>query len=126
LSFRVTVENDEYAVAFAHRRPTISKVGKTAGVVTLCRIVEVGTNKELAIARAACSAQDNFNRAVGRKIALTRAITTAGLGEHTRRALWNAYWRMCNKATFVKTASRTERRFKRNAARAVAQQGKAL
>jgi hypothetical protein len=38
-----------------------------------------------------CSASDQFNKEVGRKLALRRALT--GWGREARRTVWQAYWR---------------------------------
>jgi hypothetical protein len=39
---------------------------------------------------ARCSKKDNFNRRVGNRLALTRAIS--GLPVETRKLIWKAYW----------------------------------
>lgn len=40
---------------------------------------------------AMCHRNDNFDRRVGRKIALARALKSAGLGKEDRRAVWREY-----------------------------------
>ena len=37
-----------------------------------------------------CSTQDQFNKATGRKVALTRALKP--FDKETRTRFWNAYW----------------------------------
>ena len=42
------------------------------------------------VGEAKCSKKDRFNRRVGNRLALTRAL--AGLPVLTRRTIWAAYW----------------------------------
>ena len=44
---------------------------------------------------ARCSRKDNFVRAVGNRLALTRAIETLPIS--TREALWAAYWQVARR-----------------------------
>ena len=79
--YRVTVDGVELEVDFrhCHGHPTY----------TLCRIL-VG-DRYLTNGAARCSASDQFCRATGRKLALTRAV--AELPKHVRKAIWEGYWR---------------------------------
>lgn len=63
---------------------------------TLCTISEVDLSKtgkekysQIAQGRACLSHKDVFNKHVGRKLALTRALNQ--LSKHERRQIWNAY-----------------------------------
>jgi hypothetical protein len=42
-----------------------------------------------------CSKNDNFNRKIGRKISLTRAISK--LDKSTRKEIWDNYWKQVRK-----------------------------
>ena len=79
---QITIEDRTYRVAFEHDRHHWT---------TLCVIQEAGGRQLFSTGLAACSPQDNFNRAVGRKIALSRAVQRAFPREQ-RRAFWVAYW----------------------------------
>jgi hypothetical protein len=78
--YRVTVDGIELEVQFRHQ------IGWPR--YTLCRIL--AGNRYLDGA-ARCSAADQFCRATGRKLALTRAV--AALPKHVRKAIWDGYWR---------------------------------
>lgn len=60
---------------------------------TKCEIYEVvGTDARLVgHAKAECSLTDNFNKAVGRKVALTRALEFMKMGKAYRTIVWEAY-----------------------------------
>ena len=66
--------------------------------VTHCRLVNDNKddthkdfNKTFGEGLAYCSINDNFERAIGRKIALTRALKDAGFDKDTRTAIWKEY-----------------------------------
>jgi hypothetical protein len=44
---------------------------------------------------------DNFDRSIGRKLALARALRNAGVPKRTRQLVWDAYWEK-HKAPWVK------------------------
>lgn len=50
---------------------------------------------------AVCSPKDQFNRSIGRKVALTRALGYYWFSENKKRrtALWKAYWTEREKLT---------------------------
>ena len=114
-----------YGISFSHPH-LVAKGKKAPERATICAInqwVDAGTEelrirgwKELTIAEVACSRSDNFNRAIGRKKALARALCQHdfGIGKHTqsmkcskcgssrtttltlpkdlRSSMWKAYW----------------------------------
>jgi hypothetical protein len=45
---------------------------------------------------AACAREDNFCKANGRKIALTRALSDAQLPKTVRTAIWTDYFKRVN------------------------------
>jgi len=79
--YRVTVDGVELEVGFQHcdgwPRYTVCTI--SAG------------DRRLTYGTAKCSAADQFCRATGRKLALTRAV--AELPKHVRAAIWEGYWR---------------------------------
>mgnify|MGYP001578814589 FL=1 len=81
---RIIIENKTYRVIFTHNKPHLTRT-------TLCVIEEDGGQRLFSTGLAECLIQDNFNRAVGRKIALTRAVRQAFPREQ-RRAFWAVYW----------------------------------
>ena len=51
------------------------------------------TKDDIAIGGFAhCSIKDNFNKAMGRKVSLTKALTKSGLSKESRKAVWHAYF----------------------------------
>ena len=65
-------------------------------IVKASTLVEVldEHGKEISSAEAFCSLGDNFSKAVGRKIALGRALS--GWPRERRTEIWNAYWKATN------------------------------
>lgn len=63
--------------------------------VTRCMITEIPVPKWNAFdsfcGEAVCSPHDKFDRKIGRKLALTRAIKWAAFSREDRRAAWKAY-----------------------------------
>ena len=43
------------------------------------------------VGEAICSSKDNYNKEVGRKTSLTRALKEAGFSKKSRRDFWNFY-----------------------------------
>lgn len=58
---------------------------------TLCTISARPSDWLLKTGATNCSPADQFCRATGRKLALTRAV--AELPKHVRKAIWEGYWR---------------------------------
>ncbi len=126
MSFRVTVEGQEFRVLFAHRRAATNVNKAQFKVITSCAITDGKTI--LAQGATKCSVNDNFCRATGRKVALSRALaempgrpydplheTKPTWDEAQRRAVWNAYWTAVRQPMLIKDASRASRRAARTA-----------
>ena len=78
--------------------------GSTIG--SLCQIIE--GEKIVEQGEARCSLKDQFCRAIGRKIALTRAIRQLYPGEKNKKSradFWSAYWRERERVTKKKFAA---------------------
>lgn len=60
-----------------------------------CEIYEDG--ELVALGTAQCSKQDQFVKAVGRKIALTRALKDGMFNKEYRTLIWNKYWSLVKK-----------------------------
>lgn len=62
---------------------------------TLCSVFEINETRKtvelLATGRATCSILDNFDKAVGRKIALGEALQGLIMTKGSRAAIWEAY-----------------------------------
>lgn len=81
--FHLKLNEKDFNVRFVHigsrdKRPQ-----------TLCSVV---IDEEIAsTGLAQCSTSDNFEKAMGRKIAMARAVERFPL--EIRKALWNEYWK---------------------------------
>ena len=68
---------------------------------TVCRIYKdisgSWAEKPCAVGTTTCSKSDNFNKAVGRKYALSRALLDNRhiFSKPTRKAIWETYREMC-------------------------------
>jgi len=98
--YRVTVDGVELEVDFRHKQAWRSvELGPDVHVEdrdhwrTIC-VIGVG-DYHLSSGMADCSVSDQFCRATGRKLALTRAV--AELPKHVRKAIWEGYWRATGK-----------------------------
>jgi hypothetical protein len=83
---------DQYKVFFRHARL------EEPQRYTTCFILPVdctNTEEALAIGTATCSRGDNFDRAIGRKVALAKALK--GFDRETRKAFWQAYFEKTKK-----------------------------
>lgn len=94
-------------VQFQHRQapslhkmdnPTTSSLKTVYGLpydlrgVTDCIIVYNNIDGDsVATGRAFCSMQDNFNKAKGRRISLTRALEQLGVSKEIRAIVWTEY-----------------------------------
>ncbi len=56
---------------------------------TICYIIQIGEYMPRALGTAVCSINDIFNREIGRKIALTRALKN--LNREERTIIWKTY-----------------------------------
>lgn len=69
--------------------------------IVWCHIVEFrseGKFTPIASAQSICSVKDTFNRAAGRKVALTKALKNGPVwfGKDVRKLFWDAYAEMTN------------------------------
>jgi len=94
--YRVTVDGVELEVKFGHGwifRPNAPGLTPAMDFAnhrrTVCWIDFNG--RRVSSGMANCSRLDQFCRATGRKLALTRAV--AELPKHVRAAIWEGYWR---------------------------------
>ena len=89
----------EYKVSFYHERFS-SPVGfllasgmRPIIARTVCRIWYRDDWGGGTPGEAWCSAEDQFNKETGRKIALTRALKNAGFDKPARSLFWEAYFK---------------------------------
>ena len=59
---------------------------------TIC-VIEV-ENTEIGIANAKCMKTDEYNKNLGRKLTLTRALKNANISKKDRTKIWDAYRNM--------------------------------
>ena len=98
--------NQEWIAHFLHDQHFIVRGGKrrrhpTIPPATLCTLHRApcivngskpcDTIKEVFIGAAVCSLKDQFQKAIGRKIALARAMKHGSLDLQTRTGLWESY-----------------------------------
>ncbi len=87
---RFTKDGQEYRIFFNHFNPELDPVGGTN-----CSIESANPEDESYECYrgfAQLHPQDNFSKEKGRKIALARALQTAGWLEADRRYVWLAYF----------------------------------
>ncbi len=99
----VTLPDRTLAIVFSHFHVISFPPNSTAGVkvrATRCELFELDAVGRIILPRLSkgeskCSPLDNFIKAVGRKIALTRALMNADdpFAKADRTAIWDAYWR---------------------------------
>jgi hypothetical protein len=87
---------DKVAILFSHPRTNVgSEKRPVIQRSTICRIAYIGDDgrpeKPFAMATVVCSLKDNFCRATGRVLALTRALSKSFFGRGDRAAIWDAY-----------------------------------
>jgi len=60
---------------------------------TNCELFLLDNEAPMALVKgeARCSRQDNFNKAVGRKVALAKALKEINLPKQERKLIWEAY-----------------------------------
>jgi len=94
----------EYSVKWKHENYTNSDEATRAEKIsfTECTIENL-TNPEVKGSSIATLAKgDQFNKNMGRKIALKRAMNKVGLAKSTRKLFWNSYHQMINKPQRIK------------------------
>lgn len=85
----VELEGQPVKVWFQHHNSMPSVYYRQVKVITECRLILPDGSEFADSGFAACSMGDNFNRNLGRKLALTRAVKD--LPKEQRRTIWNAY-----------------------------------
>lgn len=87
-----------YNIRFQHDRDPIPVASKLAPggylhpkVSTYCTIRNEQTNETVGFGVSHCSDSDNFNKAYGRKLSLTRALEHMACSRTKRTAFWRAY-----------------------------------
>lgn len=87
------VESNNYTVKFTFKHTKLDNLmeinHRFIHAVTQC---DLTVNNENFTGIAACVVGDNFNKEIGRKIALTRAVQKAGLPKEVRADIWIAYF----------------------------------
>jgi hypothetical protein len=92
-------DETKVAVLFCHPRTNVGSERKPViQRSTLCRLAYLGADgrpgKTIFDATVVCSLKDNFCRATGRVLALTRVLAKSFFSRDERRAIWDAYhWR---------------------------------
>ena len=59
--------------------------------LTFCYICNKDCDDPEGLGYAKCSISDKFNRDIGRKISLARALKSADIDKEERTEIWNAY-----------------------------------
>jgi len=102
--FFFKINNEEYKVYFQHEKEQNTSVSKETGEIktfmhpfeTQCGIVKMEENKNddvtVGVGLASCSINDQFSYAIGRKLALKRAIKDSDIPREYRDAIWTAYF----------------------------------
>lgn len=86
----VKVDGKQYRVNFAHlkyddgERVTVCSFGLPVAKGELPKVLATGV--------ARCSKHDNFNKATGRKLSLTRALNGVEFTKSQRTQVWNQYF----------------------------------
>lgn len=79
------VEGVRYKVAFAYGQHCWDER------VTYCFLKEGEGENVVGYGVASCAPGDNFNKVIGRKLALARALKDAGLNKAERTAIWEQF-----------------------------------
>ncbi len=88
---RVVTDDGTYRVMFKHERYGCSR----ATTCSLMKDVSVGhglLRTRVSFGLAQCHTGDNYCKETGRKIALTRALASAGFSKPLRTQVWKAYF----------------------------------
>lgn len=101
----VKTANKQFALIFAHKMAWHKPLEEMEPIkvrATQCEIFEVDEKGHLKVPRlsrgiAKCSLMDNFVKAIGRKIALTRALddetSPHKFSKYERTVIWDAYFK---------------------------------
>ncbi len=104
----VTIQDRQYRIAFGYLPPPPIKQKQSSWIqhpgvgITECRLECLGDDTHPSHVQvrqhAYCSPSDNFNRSIGRRIALTRALRAA-FSREGRKEAWAAIWEARRKVT---------------------------
>ena len=100
---KVTIAGKELKIywRYSHKRDywNVKTAEPKKHITTICYITDIH-NVLWSTGVAFCSPQDTFKRAIGNKIALTRALKnfewswSIGLAKHERTSIWKAYFKV--------------------------------
>lgn len=89
---RISVDGSEYELTFMHERYNgdgyIGTQKAPIKAATYCGVYKDG--RFVIAAGSFCSNVDNFDRRVGRKQAMSRALVAAKIPKETRKKIWDA------------------------------------
>ena len=83
----IVVNDRRYRISFQYTEPRVT------ACIIWCVGNETHTTHVQVRREAVCSPSDNFNRSMGRRIALTRALKAIFLREERKKA-WDERWKM--------------------------------
>lgn len=111
--FNFTYQDKKYRIAFEHViNPDLEQMvkwGIPQGIVgcTICTLFAVSEEKvltQLAISRSCCKFPDNFDRKVGRKLALARLLKEyAKENKDFKTFVWDTYFEAIGKYNWLST-----------------------
>jgi hypothetical protein len=94
-ALRVTLPTRVIEISFSHSNPKVEETGRFT-LCEICVISAMGASIAGTVAIARCHPwYDQFSKATGRKLALTRALKNFGLSKDERRVVWEKYWEIC-------------------------------
>lgn len=80
----------KYRFNFQHENTPVEVLGQPFSGYTDCYVFEGEDEVPVIVGRGYCSSKDNFNRSVGRKVALTKALQS--FDKTYRAEVWNKYF----------------------------------
>jgi len=79
-------------IQFKHDRgPRNGEGNRIITATTRCILLDSKDN-DISVGSAFCLDGDQFNKEIGRRLALTRAVASSGLNKEDRRTIWNTYF----------------------------------
>jgi hypothetical protein len=100
-NLRVNIGSHDFVATFQHctnhmTYPKDDPLGTTCIILRGPKGIHPKEMKEVAKAESFLSLTDQFNKNIGRKISLTRAIAALGIPKQQRALFWIAYYKMRN------------------------------
>jgi hypothetical protein len=92
---KIKTSSGEWILHFKHQRFLAHDATSCKIHVAPCAIEENRCICTFVLGVARCSPQDQFSKAIGRKIALERALTQIGLNYNERKDFWAGYFAQC-------------------------------